>query len=288
MGSICILTDSSAQFPQLGFPGRNEVRVIPFSVQLNGITYEEGRDFHTTDLPAVAGDDLRPRLIPPTPEKFEELFINLNAHYRDILVILTSGSLNQAFQNAQQAAKATQGRARVSVIDSQTTAIGLGLLVQAAAEAMARGQSAADVERMVRSMIPHIYMMICIPGLSYMYQAGFIDQTQAFVGEMLGLMPIFTLEEGQITAVEKVRNIRSLIDFMQEFVCEFEDLQHIAFIQSVPGLSHEAKLMREHAQNCFPQSPFSEHAINLPLATLIGPRSTGLVVIEKPDQGRNR
>ncbi len=32
---------------------------------------------------------------------------------------------------------------------------------------------------MVRSLIPHTYMMICTPGLSYMYYAGFVDQAQA-------------------------------------------------------------------------------------------------------------
>jgi DegV family protein with EDD domain len=287
MGSICILTDSSAQFPQLGFSGRNDVRVAPFSIQLNGVMYEEGRDLHTNDLPSTASEELHPRLIAPSVDKFQELYFNLNTQYQDILVILTSASLNPAFHNAQQAAEAVQGRVKVSVIDSQTTSVGLGLLVQAAAEAISHGLSAAEVERTVRSLIPHIFMMICTPGLSYMYHAGFIDQSQAFVGEMLGLMPIFTLEEGQISSVEKVRNIRSLVDFMQEFVCEFDDLQHIAFIQSVPGLSHEARLMREHVQSCFPQSPFSEHSINLPLATLIGPRSIGLVVIEKPEQSHH-
>jgi DegV family protein with EDD domain len=286
MGSICILTDSSAQFPQLGFSGRNDVRVISFGVEANGVVYEEGRDLHATDLPPTAGEELSPKLIAPSPEKFEELFLSLNAYYSDILTIVTSASLNQAFHNAQQAAEALKGRVRISVVDSQTTSVGLGILVQLASEAIAHGQPAAEVERIVRSLIPHIYMMICTPGLSYMYYAGFIDQPQAFVGEMLGLMPIFTLEEGQLSAVEKVRNTRSLVDFMQEFVCEFDDLQHIAFIQSIPPLAHEAKLMREHVQNCFPQTPFSEHTVNLPLATLIGPRSVGLVAVEKVDQVR--
>ena len=59
-------------------------------------------------------------------------------------------------------------------------------------------------------MIPHTYMMVCTPGLSYLYYAGIIDQAQAFVGEMLGLLPIFTLEEGQINAVEKVRSTACL------------------------------------------------------------------------------
>lgn len=283
MGSICILTDSAAQFPQLGFSGRNEVRVVPFHVEAGGVFYAEGHDLRTNDLPGSASEAYAPHLLPPSPEKFEELYLNLTQHYRDIIAITTSGSMNSLYQNAQKAAEATRGRAQVTVIDSQTTSVGLGLLVQAAAEAVARGLPAAEVERMVRSLIPHIYMMICTPAMSYLYYSGLVDQSQAFVGEMLGLMPIFTLEEGQISAVEKVRNTRSLVDFMQEFMCEFDNLLHIAFIQSIPGLTHEARLMREHAQNCFPQTPFSEHTINLPLATMIGPRSVGMVVVEKMD-----
>lgn len=287
MPSTCILTDSSAQFPQLGFSGRNDVRVISFDIELNGKRYPEGQDLRTSDLPSSASESLHPRLVVPSPAEIAELYLNLNQHYRDILAILNSSSLNQAYENAQAAAKMTQGQARVTVIDSQTTSVGLGLQVQAAAEAVAHGQSSTDVERMVRSLIPHTYMMLCTPGMSYLYHAGYVDQAQAFVGEMLGLMPIFTLEEGEISAVEKVRNTRSLVDFMQEFICEFENLQHIAFIQGIPPLSHEARLMREHAQSCFPQTPFSEHSLNLPLATQIGPRSVALVVVEKPDSGKN-
>lgn len=291
MGSICILTDSTAQFPQLGFSGRNDVRVIPFNVESNGKIYEEGQALRTTDLPLNASEVSHPRVIAPSSDSFEELYLSLNQRYQDIIAILSSSSLTQAFENAQKAAKATQGRVNVTVIDSQTTSVGLGLMVQtaaeAAAEASARGQVAADIERLIRATIPHTYMMICTPAMSYLNYAGLIDASQAFVGEMLGLMPIFTLEEGQISAVEKVRNTRSLVDFMQEFICEFDDLLHIAFIQSSPPLVHEARLMREHAQTCFPQTPYSEHNINLPLAALIGPRSVGMVVVEKTAPSRH-
>jgi len=286
MTTTCILTDSAAQFPQLGFSGRNDVRVIPFSVKVNGHLHEEGQNLRALDLPPSANDDLCPTLVSPSVEKFQQLFLNLNYYYSDIVTILSSASLCGAFENAYQAAVELQGRANVIVIDSQTTSVGLGLMVQAAAEAVAQGANAIEVERIVRSIIPRTYMMICAPGLSYLYYSSLVDQAQAFVGEMLGLMPIFTLEEGQISAVEKVRNTRSLVDFMHEFICEFDNLQHVAFIQSIPTLSHEARLIREHAQNCFPQTPFSEHTINLPLATLIGPRSVGLVTVEKPESIR--
>jgi DegV family protein with EDD domain len=222
-------------------------------------------------------------LVAPTVETFRDIFSSLSQHYRDIIVLLTSAELSQAFANAQEAKSAVQGKVNITLIDSQTISVGLGLLVQIAAEAAAQGKPMPEIERIVRSMIPHIYFVICTPSLSYLYYSGIVDQAQAFVSEMLGLMPIFTLEEGQISAVEKVRNLRGLVDFMQEFTLEFEHLLHIAFIQSAAGLPHEAQSMREYAQNSFPQIPFSEHTINLALATVIGPRSTGLVIVERPD-----
>jgi DegV family protein with EDD domain len=279
---ICILTDSTAQFPQLGFPGRNHVRVVTYAIEVNGRVYEEGQELKTGDLPQTANETLHPRLIAPSVEKFAELFTSLSQQYPDIIAIFCSANLTRAYENAQQAQKSVQGRVKVTLIDSQTTSVGLGLLVQSAAESIAQGKTAFEIERSVRSMVPHTYMMVCTPGLSYLHYAGIVDPAQAFVGEMLGLMPIFTLEDGQISAVEKVRNTRSLVDFMQEFILEFDQLIHIAFIQSVPGLQHEARQMREHVQTSFPQTPFSEHSINLPLAALIGPRSIGLVVVEKP------
>ena len=282
MSSICILTDSTAQFPQIGFSGRNDVRIVPFNIEMNGQIYGEGQEIRTTDLPSSANDPLHPRLIAPSAAYFQDLYTNLGQHYSDIITILISSGINPTiYANAQKAAESVRGRIRVSTIDSQTTSIGLGLLVQAAAEAMANGRSAADIERMIRSMIPHIYMMICTPGMSYLANAGLVDSGQAFVSEMLNLMPIFTLEEGQLSAVEKVRNPRGLLDFMQEFIMEFDDLLHIAFIQGTPALTHEARMMREHAQSCFAHTPFSEHTIQPHLAAILGPRTVGLVAVEK-------
>ncbi len=281
MSSTCILTDSAAQFQQFGFPGKNDVRVISFNIQLNGAVSDENNDLRPSDLPPTGHDTLQPRLLAPSSAQFQELFLNLGFYYQDVIAILTSSSLSPAYENAHKAAEAVRGRTRVTLIDSQTISIGLGFLVQSAAEAVAQGMPVLEVERLMRSMVPHTYMMICTPGMSYLNHAGFVDTAQAFVGEMLGLMPIFTLEEGQLSSVEKVRNMRGLVDFMQEFLLEFDDLKHIAFIQGYPPASHEARMMREHAQSCFPQTPFSEININLPLAILTGPRTIGLVAVEK-------
>lgn len=286
MNPVCILTDSTAQFTKPLFPGNDLVRVAPLKVSLNLPVEpaENGNQWKVSSLPVSAREGLEPRLIPPSTEEFIDLFLHLGQIYSDIVAIFLSSSLNQTVANARQASEAVRGQINVQVIDSQTTSIGLGVLVETAAGAAASGASVAEIECLVRGAIPHIYTVFSIPGLTYLQQAGLLDPGQALVGEMLGLYPLYTMEEGRLTPLEKVRNLRHLQDYFQEFVDEFDDLIHIAFIQSAPPLGHEAHALREHAGDCFSDTPFSEHPISLWLATLLGPRTVGVFAIEKPEE----
>lgn len=280
MGSICILTDSAAQFSQPGFPGREDVRLLPFSVELNGQFYAEGEGLRSTNLPPFANATGIPRLHEAGVDKIIQLLQSLSAQYTDILAILSSAELSQAFALVQKAFEAVRGQVGMVMVDSQTTSVGLGLLVQAAAEANAQGAPGAEIEQKVRKLVPQVYSLFCTAGLSYLSNAGFIDEAQATVGEMLGLIPIFSLEDGKLSPIEKARNQRGVLDFFTEFLSEFDELQHIAFIQGAPPFNHETHLLREHAQLHFPHTPFSEHTISLPVATLLGPRTLGLILLE--------
>lgn len=279
MNSICIVTDSTAQFPQPSFPGRNSVRIVPLTVEINNREYESTDEIRPNSLPHFADKSNSPRLIAPSVEKLSALFGNLTQVYNEILCVFLSAKLNDCYTNAVEASQSQRIDA-IHIIDSQTTSIGLGLITQYAAEAVSRGQSLAEIDRLVRSLIPRIYASFCLPGLTYLYFNGFVDHAQALVSDMLGLYSIFTLEEGELSPVEKVRNHRQVLDYFQEFLDEFETLQHIALLQSAPSNPQDAHVLRDHVQQNFPHSPFTAHPINLPLATLLGPRSLGLFVVE--------
>ncbi len=283
MPRVCILTDSSAQFPHHSFPGQEFVRLIPYDVELSGVLYPDGKDVKVASLPPSADAKLFPRLIPPSPEKFIQWFNALGYEFDDILVILQASALSGAYQNALQAASALQGSFAIQVINSQTTSAGLGMLVQMAAEAIKRGLSATEAEHLVRSQVPHTYTVFCAPGLSYLYHAGIVDRAQAVVGEMLNFLPVFTLEEDRLTALEKMRNYRATVEFFTEFLEEFEDLRHIALIQSVPPLLQETRALRQLFQEMYPNTSYSEHNLNTPLAVLFGPRLIGLIIVENID-----
>jgi len=280
MGSICILTDNAAQFTQPGFAGREDVWQIPYNLRLNGKIYANDEGLKSTSLPASAGISVQPALVIPDVAQIAQTLHDLSNKYQEIIAILTSSELNPLFARAEQAATLVRGKIPVTLIDSQSIALGLGMMVQSAAESAARGANGAEIERTIRRMVPRTYSLFSSAGLTYLYHAGFIDEGQAIIGEMLGVLPIFSLEEGKLSAIEKARNPRGILDFFQEFVDEFDHLQQIAFLQGASPFNHEAHLLREHVQAHFPRTPFTEHTINLPTAILFGPRTLGLVIVE--------
>jgi fatty acid-binding protein DegV len=77
MNSVCIVTDSAAQFPQLTYNGRNLLKVVPFCSQISEQMYVSGEEFKAVNLPQYANDSVHPSLIAPTVQQFRETFSEL-------------------------------------------------------------------------------------------------------------------------------------------------------------------------------------------------------------------
>ncbi|MCW5888591.1 MAG: DegV family protein, partial [Anaerolineales bacterium] len=176
-------------------------------------------------------------------------------------------------------AGSVHGKVAVRVVDSLTTSLGLGLLVQAAAAASAAGMGLAELELYVRGLVPNVFGILCVPGLSYLERSGQVNHSQAVVGEYLDILQVFTLDNGQLVPTQKARNTRQLVDAMYEFLSEFTDLSHLALLQGAPAFEAETRALRERLAEEGYTTPISEQIINAPLASFIGPRSLGLFAI---------
>lgn len=282
MPNIAIVTDSTAQFPNPNFAGKNNVRILPFDIILNGVRRIEGQDVKTADFPLTVRSSTDPKMVIPNPEDLAEFFSSLLRTYNELLVILSSADLTLAYHNSIEAIKLIQANTAIQVINSQTFSSGLGILVQHGAELIAKGANLVEADRLLRQLIPHVYTLICSPCLSYLHNSGAIEFHQATVGEILNLYPIFSLEEGNLHALCKVRNFRHAQDFFQEFIEEFEALSHISLIKGTNFQGIDNRLLRQFVMEFFPETPFSEHRLNPFHATLFGPKSVGLIVVEKP------
>jgi len=278
MPRTCILTDSTAYFTKSSFAGQEHVTILPHSIQVNDQVFPDSKDLSIYFPKARFAQP--PISYPPPVDAFQNAYASLGMKYKEIVVILLSSHLSQANLNAHLASQSAKSPANIFIIDSLNTAIGLGLLVQAAADYAHRGYSGVEINRLVRGMINHIYSVFCLPDLSYLYRAGQIDPAQAIVGEMLGVIPFFTLENGKLVHTQKIRSPRHLVDIMFEFVAEFENLKYLGLIQGINTYEQESHNLRDRISQNVRTTPLCEHGLSLALATILGPHSIGLVVME--------
>lgn len=282
MPNIAIITDSTAQFPYPNFQGKDLVRLIPMDIMLDGKLIKHGENLKPGDFPTAPQIGRPTKLVIPSVNEISELFVSLLRNFNELLVIVNSAHLSSTFERAKQAVELIQGETVIQVINSQTIAAGLGILVQSAAEMVGSGSSLTDTEREIRQLIPHIFSLFCVPGMRYLYNIGVVEYAQAVIGEILNMNPIYSLEEGIPKAMCKVRNFRHAQEYFQEFIEEFEELNHIAILKGNLSQSIDNRNLRQFVQEYFPDTPFSEHRLNPFLSSILGPRTLGLIVVEKP------
>ena len=278
MPSICILSDSTVLFPNPVFQGRSQVQLLPAAWQ--GAQPDSER-LKAADFPESLKSAEAPLLATPSEAEFETLFRALGAKYDGVLAILHSSKFSPTSANAQEAAQTLNGNVPVRVIDSHTGTLGLGLIVQAAANAAEGGMPLNELDLYARSLVPKIYGMLCIPGLTYLRRAGYVNPSQALVGEYLDILQVFTLDNGELVPTQKARNSRHLVDILVEFLSEFFNLQHIAIMQGAPPFEQETRGLRERLNEERPGIPISEQIISAPFASLIGPHSLGVFALAK-------
>lgn len=277
MPPLCLVTDNTAVFSRSGNSQNKQLTVIPLGVRLKGKKLLPPYETPPTTLPLSANHSLAPCLLAPSVDEFRQLFSHLNQTNNEILAVFLSSQLNPCYQNASDAIHAMRAN-NIQLIDSQTTSAGLGILAQAALDTMTGKSTLTEADRAMRSLIPHIYSVWCTPSLTYLHYNGFLDPAQAVIGEMLGLYTIFSIEEGSLTPVDKVRNYHQAFDYFQEFLDEFDTLTQITLTRFASLNIPELRLLRERVAQDFPAAVYNEHVVDLPLAALFGPRSLGLVV----------
>ena len=104
MPNLCVLTDSTAQFPIPAFSGRNLVHVIPLHIEINDQHYPKSEGIKAADLPITTHNGLNPQVIAPTLEEYEKMFASLGKHYEEIITITQSAQLSDGYTDAKMAA----------------------------------------------------------------------------------------------------------------------------------------------------------------------------------------
>jgi DegV family protein with EDD domain len=215
---VAVVTDSTAYLP----PGVAEaygVTVVPLHVLTDGGEALEGVELSPHEFAEwISGPGRTASTRPPTAAAFRAAYEATGA--ADIVSIHLSARLSGTRESAVTAAYDLfdAGGARVKVVDSRTTAMGLGFAVIAAAEVANAGGDAFEVANAAEASARRTATMFYVDTLEYLRRGGRIGKAAALLGTALELKPLLHMVDGAIEPMDRVRKADRAIAKLEDSI----------------------------------------------------------------------
>ena len=217
--TVSVVTDSTCDIPrQL----REELRidVIPLTISFGTEAYRDGVDLDADEFyERLASSRVLPTTSQPPPAIFRYAYEHLASHGEVVSVHLShkfSGTVNTARSAAAEVAPD-----RISVVDTGSASMGMGLCAIAAARAARAGASRAEVVAAAESTARRVHVAVAFETLDFLRRGGRIGRAQAFVGGLLRLKPILTVQDGEAHPLTRVRSHEKALDELFAVIARF-------------------------------------------------------------------
>jgi len=255
------------------------ITVVPLTVLFGRESFLD-RVTITTDefYHRLTHGDIWPTTTQPPPSVFVEVYNKLAEETDEILVITLSSKLSGTYESALNARGSVRKECRIEVIDSLAVAMGLGLVVIAAAKAAQDGASLDAVVDLVHSAIPRSHLVAYFDTLKYLAKGGRIGKAQGLLGAVLSVKPVLTVKDGEMSPVTRLRSRAAGADYLYNFVAGFPRIEALAVEHTT--VPDEADRLVERLGSLFPKERIYRSTISPVVGTYAGPGAVAVVVLE--------
>ncbi len=255
------------------------VTVVPLTVIFGHETYLD-RVTITTDefYHRLIHGNIWPTTTQPPPGDFVNVYNKLAEETDEILVVTLSSKISGTYESALNAKGLIEKECRIEVIDSRTVAMGLGLIVIAAAKAAQTGASLDELTDLVRRAMSRSHIIIYFDTLKYLAKGGRIGKAQGLLGSLLSVKPILTVKDGEMAPLTRVRAQAAGMDYLYNFVAGFSNIEELA-VEHTTVLDEADKLV-ERLGSLFPKERIYRSTVSPVLGTYSGPNALAVTVLE--------
>jgi DegV family protein with EDD domain len=277
--TVKIVTDSTSDVPA-ALVKELDITVVPQILVFGEKTYRDRVDITIEDFyKKLLKEPIYPHTSQPSPQDFVDIFTNLCKQKADgIVSILISTKLSGTINSAEQAKKLIKNDCPIQIIDSQTVASAIGVIVIAAARLAKAGKSVDEITHAVKKMIPNVKLLILFDTLEYLAKGGRIGKVKSLVGSILNVKPMVTVKNGELVPMGQVRNRSKGKEKLLDSVKNIKDIEDIAIIYSTTP--DEANELADSIKG-FPREKIYVVQVGPVLATHAGPGVLGISVRSK-------
>lgn len=183
---------------------KERLTVVPLTVHFGEQEYVDGVTItHKEFYEKLIESDELPRTSQASPDAFARVFEPIAQAGDTAVVITVASQLSGTYQSAVIAAQ--DYPEQIFVVDSQSVAIGAGILAELALQLADSGLSAEAIADRILIERENICLIAMLDTLEYLKRGGRISKAVAFAGGLLSIKPVVTVKAGEIVILGKAR-----------------------------------------------------------------------------------
>jgi DegV family protein with EDD domain len=260
--------------------GNLDITLVPLTVLFGHETYLDRVTISTDEFyHRLVHGDIWPTSTQPSPQDFANTYDKLAETTNEILTIILSSRLSGTYQSAMAGKSLMKAKkCRIEVIDSQTVAGGLGLVVLAVAKEAQKGINLDKLVEFTRKTLKRSHFIVYFDTLKYLSKGGRIGKAASLLGSVLSIKPILNVKEGEMSPVTRVRSPAAGIAYLNNFISSFQNIETVS-IEHTTTIENADELARLFSVT-HPKIPILRSTVSPVLGVYGGPNAIAVTVLE--------
>ena len=261
--------------------------LLPMPVIVKDKTYLEGIDISLGEMYEIMEDGIETSTSQPSPGSLMEMWDDILEEYDEVVHIPMTSGLSGSCENARGLARGYKGM--VIVVDNHRISVPQRESVLEAKKMADMGKNGQEIAEYLEESGKDSSIYITVSDLKYLQRSGRLGSTSAFLGSLLNIKPILTIQGEKIDAFAKCRGIklceRKMIEALENDInVRFKDVPKENIQVVVAGTLKEQDEIDEWTkavQEAFPYSRVYYNALPCSILSHAGPGCKGLGAVVK-------
>ena len=261
--------------------------LLPMPVNVSDKTYLEGIDISLDEIYGMMEEGIETTTSQPSPGSLMEMWDDILDEYDEIVHIPMTSGLSGSCENAKGLARGYEGK--VIVVDNHRISVPQRESVLEAKAMADAGKEGKEIAQYLEDTGMDCSIYITVSDLKYLRRSGRLGSTSAFLGSLLNIKPILTIQGEKIDAFAKCRGLkiceRKMIEALENDInTRFKDVPEDNIQVLVAGTLKEQSEIDEWTktvQDAFPYSKVYYNALPCSILSHVGPGCRGIAVVVK-------
>ena len=221
---IKLIYDSMCDIPE-EINNKEFVEMIPLTINIDGKEYKDGIDFTKEEFYNILNNsNSLPKTSQVTYIDFKEKFEKYTKEGYDVICITGSSKASGTYQSANLAKADVEGN--IYIFDSLFLSLGSGQYIIKASHLIEEGDlSASEIVEELEKLRASVNLLFVPFTLEYLKQSGRLPSVVSFVGNMLSIKPICSMQDGKNKIVSKVRGTKQIASKLVDMILELNNGQ---------------------------------------------------------------